>query len=64
MRGADTFAEGLFTMRKVEDFVPARHPRRKTRAIANAALDKLGPTFTTRAGSTAGCCRTCGWFNR
>ncbi len=45
MRGADTFTESLFTMRKleVEDVVPARHPLREIRETANAALDKLRP---------------------
>jgi hypothetical protein len=28
MRGADTFTESLFTMRRLEDFVPANHPLR------------------------------------
>ncbi|WP_042978489.1 transposase, partial [Burkholderia sp. AU4i] len=46
MRGTDTFTESLFTMRKLEDFVPARHPLREIRKTANAALDKLGPTLT------------------
>ncbi|WP_197284829.1 transposase, partial [Piscinibacter sakaiensis] len=46
MRGADTFTESLFTMRKLEDFVPVRHPLREIRKMANAALDKLGPTLT------------------
>jgi transposase len=46
MRGADTFTESLFTMRKLEDFVPSRHPLRKSRESANAALEKLGPMFT------------------
>ncbi|ODU07941.1 MAG: transposase [Rubrivivax sp. SCN 71-131] len=46
MRGADTFTESLFTMRKLEDFVPAKHPLRTIREMANAALMKLGPLFT------------------
>ena len=46
MRGADTFTESLFTMRKLEDFVPLRHPLREIRETANAALEKLGPMFT------------------
>ena len=46
MRGADTFTESLFTVRKLEDFVPARHPLREIRKTANAALDKLGPLLT------------------
>jgi len=45
MRGADTFTESLFTMRKLEDFVPADHPLRSIRTMANAALAKLGPLF-------------------
>lgn len=46
MRGADTFTESLFTMRKLEDFVPARHPLRAIREMANKALVKLGPVLT------------------
>jgi transposase len=46
MRGNDTFTESLFTMRKLEDFVPAKHPLREIRKTANAALEKLGPVLT------------------
>lgn len=46
MRGADTFTESLFTMRKLEDFVPAKHPLRAIREMANAALTTLGPVLT------------------
>lgn len=46
MRGADTLTESLFTMRKLEDFVPARHPLHEIRETANAALEELGPMFT------------------
>jgi transposase len=46
MRGADTFTESLFTMRKLEDFVPAEHPLRAIREMANAALAKLGPLLS------------------
>ena len=45
MRGADTFTESLFTMRKLEDFVPAEHPLRAIRVMTNAALVKLEPLF-------------------
>ena len=31
MRGADTFTENLFTLRKLEDFVPPEHPLRSIR---------------------------------
>lgn len=46
MRGADTFTESLFTMRKLEDFVPAEHPLRSIRAMANEALAKMGALFS------------------
>jgi transposase len=46
MRGADTFTESLFTMRKLEDFVPTAHPLRAIRAMANAALANLGPLLS------------------
>lgn len=46
MRGADTFTESLFTMRRLEDFVPAKHPLRAIREMTNAALLKLGPLLT------------------
>ena len=41
MRGADTFTESLFTMRRLEDFVPQSHPLRSIRAMANQALAKM-----------------------
>jgi len=45
MRGSDTYIESLFTMRTLEDFVPASHPLRAIRRMLNAALlsmkDKL-----------------------
>lgn len=53
MRGADTFTESLFTMRKLEDFVPTQHPLREIRRTANAALDKLGPTLTAMYAAEA-----------
>ncbi|MBT9519191.1 MAG: IS5 family transposase [Methyloversatilis discipulorum] len=46
MRGADTFTESLFTMRKLEDFVPADHPLRAIRTMANGALAKMGDLFS------------------
>jgi transposase len=45
MRGADTFTESLFTLRKLEDFVPADHPLRAIRKMANAALAKMSDLF-------------------
>src|SRR5258707_5529931 len=45
MRGADTFTENLFTLRKLEDFVRADHPLRSIRKMANAALAKMDRLF-------------------
>ena len=45
MRGADTFTESLFTMRRLEDFVPADHPLRPIRAMVNQALRKMDGLF-------------------
>ncbi len=46
MRGADTFTESLFTLRKLEDFVPAEHPLRAIRQMVNAALVKMDELFS------------------
>ena len=46
MRGADTFTESLFTMRKLEDFVPADHPLRPIREMVNVALVKMDTLFS------------------
>jgi hypothetical protein len=46
MRGADTFTESLFTLRKLEDFVPTAHPLRAIRTMANAALVKMNGLFS------------------
>ena len=46
MRGPDTFTEGLFTMRRLDDFVPANHPLRRIRAMANEALAKMDGLFS------------------
>jgi hypothetical protein len=46
MRGADTFTESLFTMRRLEDFVPADHPLRAVRALVNEALVKMDGLFS------------------
>lgn len=45
MRGADTFTESLFTMRRLDDFVPASHPLRPIREMVNAALARMQPLF-------------------
>lgn len=46
MRGADTFTGSLFTMQKLEDFVPADHPPRAVRERVNVALVKMGALFS------------------
>jgi transposase len=45
MRGPDTFTESLFTMRHLEDFVPADHPLRPIRKMVNEALVKMDGLF-------------------
>lgn len=45
MRGAATFNESLFTMRRLDDFVPATHPLRPIREMVNAVLARLQPLF-------------------
>ena len=45
MRGADTFTEGLFTLKKLDDFVPANHPLRAIRTMVNTALSEMGDLF-------------------
>lgn len=46
MRGPDTFTEGLFTMRRLDDFVPADHPLRRIRVMVNEALAKMDGLFS------------------
>ena len=45
MRGPDTFTESLFSIKKLDDFVPASHPLRAIRAMVNEALEKLEDLF-------------------
>lgn len=42
MRGADTFTEGLFTLKKLDDFVPANHLLRVIRIMVSKALTEMG----------------------
>lgn len=46
MRGADVLQEGLFSVRKLDDFVPAHHPLRPIRERVNQALLRLDGLFT------------------
>lgn len=45
MRGPDTFTESLFSIKKLDDFVPATHPLRAIRAMVNDALSQLEDLF-------------------
>jgi len=46
MRGADTFTESLFTMRRLDDFVPDEHPLRAVRKMVNLALKNIEPLLS------------------
>jgi transposase len=43
MRAADTFTESLFTMHRLDDFVPEHHPLRPLRKMVNQALKNIEP---------------------
>lgn len=45
MQGPDTFTESLFSVKKLDDFVPATHPLRAIRAMVNDALSQLEDLF-------------------
>lgn len=45
MRGSDGMQEGLFTLAKLEDFVPADHPLRAILLVVNEALAGLNQLF-------------------
>src|SRR5437868_13548890 len=47
MRGADGMQEGLFTLAKLDDFVPPDHPLRAIHALVNEALVGLNGLFNT-----------------
>ena len=47
MRGSDAMQESLFTVAKLDDFVPADHPLRNVRLLVNEALVKLNWLFDT-----------------
>ena len=38
MRAADTYTESLFTVKKLEDFIPQNHPLRPIRKMVNEIL--------------------------
>ena len=45
MRGADAMQESLFTVAKLDDFVPADHPLRSVRTLVNVALGEMNARF-------------------
>ena len=47
MRGSDGMQEGLFTLAKLDDFVPADHPLRAIHGLVNEALVGLNGLFNT-----------------
>ncbi len=51
MRGADTFTESLFTMRRLDDFVPDDHPLRSVRLMVNQALKNIEPLLSSMYGA-------------
>jgi transposase len=46
MRGSDTFTESLFTMRRLDDFVPPNHRLRPVRKMVNQALKNIEPLLS------------------
>lgn len=47
MRGTDGMQESLFTVAKLDDFVPADHPLRRIQILVNQALARLNGLFNT-----------------
>ena len=47
MRGTDGLQESLFTIAKLDDFVPSDHPLREVRDLVNGALKRLNSLFET-----------------
>ena len=45
MRGPDAMQESLFTVAKLDDFVPADHPLRSIRVLVNDALAAMNARF-------------------
>lgn len=45
MRGADVMQEGLFSFKRLDEFVPKAHPLRDIRSIINDALRRLDAKF-------------------
>jgi transposase len=54
MRGADVMQESLFTMKRLEDFVPGDHPLRAIRELLNTALKEMDTQFSAMYASKRG----------
>lgn len=54
MRESDGFIEQMFTVKGLEDFVPADHPLRPIWLMVNDALLRLDRLFTEVYGRKAG----------
>ena len=52
MRGANVMQEELFTVKRLDEFVPPAHPLRTVRDILNAALARLDADFYLMYAST------------
>lgn len=52
MRGADITQEALFTVAELDDFLPADHPLREIRKLADAALQRMSGLFDTLYADT------------
>jgi transposase len=53
MRGADGYTESMFTMSRLDDFVPANHPLRPIRLWLNDALTRMDSVFSRMYESDA-----------
>lgn len=53
MRGADGYTESMFTMSKLDDFIPANHPLRPIRLWLNEALTRMDTVFSRMYESEA-----------
>ena len=45
MRGQQERSGSLFSYVSIEELIPASHPLRRIRKLADQALDRLNPTF-------------------
>ncbi len=53
MRGPDSYTESMFTMSRLDDFVPANHPLRPIRLWLNEALRRMDEVFSRMYESEA-----------